>query len=183
MEELHKIFLFGLDNAGKSTLVKYIKDEVIIKDGSPTRKFDIISDVVINQFNFVIWDAPGQEKFRRDWGDGVRETEVLLFVFDISTLDRVQEAKKELEEILKLETVKRVPLVVCFHKKDIAEFNDDFKEALIDLELEKIEDREVYWLKTSVYEKETIDNLKFIFYNLEVIMEAHSNIKSVLKRF
>ena len=183
MGDVHKIFLFGLDNAGKSTLVKYIKDEEIIEDGSPTRKFDIISDVVINQFNFVIWDAPGQALFRKDWGEGVRESEVLLFVFDIGELKRVQEAKEELAGILKLDSVKGVPLIVCFHKKDLAEFRDDFKEALIDLELEKIRNREVYWIKTSVYEKETIDDLKFIFYNLEVIMEAQSNIKTVLDKF
>lgn len=183
MEDIHKIFLFGLDNAGKSTLVKYIKDEEIIEDGSPTRKFDIISDIVINKFKFVIWDAPGQDLFRKDWGDGVRESEVLLFVFDIGELERVKEAKGELEEILKLDTVKGVPLIVCFHKKDLAEFRDDFKEALGDLALEQIKDRDVYWVKTSVYEKETIDNLKFVIYNLEIIMDAHSNLKTVLGKF
>jgi len=177
MEEIHKIFLFGLDNAGKTTLLKYIKDEEIIEDGSPTRKFDIISDIVINKFNFVIWDAPGQIEFRKDWGDGVKESEVLLFIFDIGDMERVQEAKKELGDLLKLDTIKGIPLIVCLHKRDLAEFHDDFKAALDGLDLLNIKDRDIYWLKTSVYQKDTVDELKFVIYNLEIILDVKANLK------
>ena len=63
MEQKIKVFVFGLDNAGKTSLLKYLKEEEVVDDPSPTREFDVIKLVIENQ-NFFIWDAPGQVKYR-----------------------------------------------------------------------------------------------------------------------
>ena len=47
MEEKHKIFLFGLDNAGKTTLLRYMKEKDIITDGGPTRELSKTSQLLL----------------------------------------------------------------------------------------------------------------------------------------
>ena len=49
MEQKIKVFLFGLDNAGKTSLVKYLKEERVDENQSPTREFDVIKLAIENQ--------------------------------------------------------------------------------------------------------------------------------------
>ncbi len=53
-----KIFLFGLDFAGKTTLVSFIKGNSNL-DTIPMRAFHI-AELILEDLNTIIWDAPGQ---------------------------------------------------------------------------------------------------------------------------
>ena len=48
-----KLFLFGLDNAGKTTLLKYMKDKEVIENAQPTRGFDVIN-IIIDDLDFIV---------------------------------------------------------------------------------------------------------------------------------
>ncbi len=182
MAQTHKLFLFGLDNAGKTTLLKFMKDKEIIENPKPTTNFDIIS-MIIQELNFIIWDAPGQVSFRETWDTEIEKTKILLFILDTMDKKRFQEAKMELDKIINKDDTKGVPLIVCFHKNDLEDSQKNLKEAIETLKLSQIKNRDVYWLKTSVYTTESIEDLKFVIYNLLLIINARLNLNSVQNKF
>ncbi|MHA1149914.1 MAG: ADP-ribosylation factor-like protein [Promethearchaeota archaeon] len=182
MEEKKKLFLFGLDAAGKSSLIKYIKDKEIVEDPSPTRDFDVL-DMVIEQINFVLWDAPGQHLFRDKWEKGVIGTDILIFIIDTSVKERFEEAKEELHRILNNSNVKGLPLIVLFHKIDILVTTAYIKDAFKILGLAEIKDREVYWLKTSIINNKGIDEFKLMLYHLLIILESRKELDVIQNQF
>ncbi|MFO8018061.1 MAG: ADP-ribosylation factor-like protein [Promethearchaeia archaeon] len=155
----NKIFMFGLDNAGKSTLSEYIRKEKVLDDPKPTKSFNI-NDMILDDLEYILWDVPGQIKFRKKWKKGVLDTNILVFVLDTADKERFDEAKKELYRVLNDLETRSVPLIVCFHKMDLDEAQSNFKEAKETLELSRIEEREGYWFKTSVKNGVGIDDLK-----------------------
>ena len=156
---MNKVFLFGLDNAGKTTLSEFIREEKVLDDPEPTKSFNINS-MIIKDLDFIIWDAPGQTKYRGKWGKGVLDTRILTFVLDTSDKERFEEAKRELDKVLSDSNTRGAPLIVCFHKMDLEEAKENFKEARGALKLPLIDERDVHWLKTSVKTGEGIEKLK-----------------------
>ncbi len=154
-----KIFLFGLDAAGKTTLVRYLKDEIILENPLPTTYFEIESTKIKN-VDFIIWDAPGQLKYREQWSRGVLDANILLFLLDTADKGRFGEARTELHNILNHTDAGNVPLIFCYHKMDLdaALNNKDLAESFFDLEA--ILDRKIYPIETSVYDPPSIEFLK-----------------------
>lgn len=181
-EKKHKIFLFGLDKAGKTTLLKYLKDEEIIENPSPTREYDIIS-ILVKDINFYIWDAPGQLQFRESWSEQVINSELLIFTLDLSDKKRFNEAKRELDKILHESSTKDMSLIVCFHKTDLKEAKANLKEAFETLKLSSMKRREVHWLKTSIRTAEGIEDLRFSIYLLLVLQETRTNLNEIKEKF
>ena len=183
MSVSNKIFIFGLDEAGKTTIVKYLKDKEILKNAQPTRTFEIIN-VIIEDLEFICWDAPGQTKYRDSWGEkGILETEILMYVVDASDKERFEESKTELLKILANAEVKDVPLIICFHKIDLEESQNNVNDAIEAFKSVEIEDRNVFWLKTSVNDNNSIEDLKFVIYNLLIIEEAQINLDEIQIKF
>jgi small GTP-binding protein len=182
MDKKIKVFLFGLDNAGKTSLLKYLKEEKVDENQSPTREFDVIK-LVIEKQNFFIWDAPGQVKYREKWERGVLDSDLLLFVVDTADNERFDEVKMELDIILnKLET-KGVPLIVCFHKIDLENAKENLKDASKVMKLRDLKERTVNWLKTSVISEEGIEDLEKMIYFSLVLIETQMNLDSVQKKY
>ncbi|MFX1275822.1 MAG: ADP-ribosylation factor-like protein [Promethearchaeota archaeon] len=175
MEQTNKLFCFGLDNAGKTTLLNCMQGKEVCENPTPTRAFDVI-DMVIEDIEFIIWDAPGQVRYRKTWEKGLIKTDILLFLIDTADKIRYQESNLELNAILRKHDVQNVPLVICFHKFDLKEAQNNLNDAIEAFHLSLIRKRELYWLKTSVYQNDTVENLKFILYNLLVIKEAKNNL-------
>ena len=182
MEEKYKIFLFGLDDAGKSTLLRYIKDKTVINNPEPTREFEIV-DIIVEGLNFLIWDAPGQVDFRNTWDDGIIGTKILLFIVDTANKNRFQEARKELNNVLNKDDVKCVPLVVCFNKIDLEDSKNNLKQAVDVLKLSQIKNRDKFWLNTSIFNDESIKDLTFVIYNLLIILDARMNLKPIQDKY
>ena len=155
---VHKIFLFGLDNAGKTALMKCVKDESNIQT-KPTLSFNI-DNSIIKDIEFQVWDAPGQIHFRTMWNKGLTKSKILLFVLDTAAKERFNEAIKELNKILDDYETRGIPLVFCFHKIDLEIAQNNIEEAHKLLDLSSIEEREVHKLITSIKESEGIDKLK-----------------------
>ena len=161
----HKVFLFGLDSAGKSTLAHFIKEEQVKNDTTPTLTFSI-DQLIIKDIEFILWDAPGQVLYRKRWARGVLDAKILIFLLDTSDEARFQEARNELDNVLKNYDTRGIPLIICFHKMDLEHSHQNFEKASLSLKLSSIEERKIYFLKTSVHDPASINELKNILINI-----------------
>ncbi len=161
----HKCFIFGLDNAGKTTLAHFIKEEEVKEDTSPTLTFNI-DQLVIKDIEFIFWDAPGQVHYRKRWVRGVLDAKILIFILDTSDSSRFKEAKNELDVVLDNLDTRGIPLIVCFHKIDLEISQQNYEKAYQILLLSPIEEREVHYIKTSVYKSDGVEELKNLLVRL-----------------
>lgn len=60
-----KILVLGLDNSGKTTLLKKLSQEDVTKL-EPTQGFNV-KTLVHDSFNLNVWDIGGQEEIRKYW--------------------------------------------------------------------------------------------------------------------
>ncbi len=158
-ESFFKIFLFGIDNVGKSSLVRRIvtgqfNDNYFI----PTRKFNIdyFQD---DRGVLVFWDMPGQRLFREKWLKGFQESNIIIFMIDISNQLRFEESKAEFWKIINRYELFKIPLLILGNKYDLIDHSDRNendqiirlrKEIFNHFNLKKIEKRKWKFLFTSI---------------------------------
>jgi ADP-ribosylation factor-like protein 3 len=75
-----RLLLLGLDNAGKTTLLKKLASEDITHI-TPTQGFNIKS-VQSEGFKLNVWDIGGQRKIRPYWRNYFENTDVLVSIID-----------------------------------------------------------------------------------------------------
>lgn len=73
-----RLLLLGLDNAGKTTILKVLASEDI-NHVTPTAGFNIKS-VISDGFKLNVWDIGGQRKIRPYWKNYFENTDVLVGV-------------------------------------------------------------------------------------------------------
>ncbi|CAD5118162.1 DgyrCDS6895 [Dimorphilus gyrociliatus] len=112
-----RILLLGLDNAGKTTLLKKLASEDV-SHITPTHGFNIKS-VSSNGFKLNVWDIGGQRKIRPYWRNYFENTDVLIYVIDSSDRKRLDETGVELRELFDEEKLAGVPVVVYANKQDL----------------------------------------------------------------
>lgn len=71
-----RLLLLGLDNAGKTTLLKQLASEDVTHV-TPTAGFNIKS-VLSNGFKLNVWDIGGQRKIRPYWRNYFENTDILV---------------------------------------------------------------------------------------------------------
>ncbi|GAB0092399.1 ADP-ribosylation factor-like protein 3 [Sergentomyia squamirostris] len=113
-----RILLLGLDNAGKTTLLKRLANEQV-NHITPTAGFNIKS-VAADGFKLNVWDIGGQSKIRPFWKNYFENTDVLIYVVDCTDRKRLKETSEELTELLIDEKLKGVPLLVFANKQDVS---------------------------------------------------------------
>ncbi|CAG0919800.1 unnamed protein product [Notodromas monacha] len=116
-EQELRILLLGLDNAGKTTLLKVLASEDITHI-TPTQGFNIKA-VQSEGFKLNVWDIGGQRKIRPYWRHYFENTDVLIYVIDSADRRRFEETGQELEELLVEEKLERVPLLIYANKQDL----------------------------------------------------------------
>ncbi|XP_039967662.1 ADP-ribosylation factor-like protein 3 [Bactrocera neohumeralis] len=112
-----RILLLGLDNAGKTTILKQLASEDIATV-TPTAGFNIKS-VAADGFKLNVWDIGGQWKIRPYWKNYFANTDVLIYVIDCTDRERLSETNRELFELLMDNRLKQVPLLVFANKQDL----------------------------------------------------------------
>ncbi|XP_065312654.1 ADP-ribosylation factor-like protein 3 isoform X2 [Gordionus sp. m RMFG-2023] len=112
-----RILLLGLDNAGKTTLVKQLANEEISYT-TPTQGFNIKS-IHMNGLKLNIWDLGGQRRIRSYWDHYYDNTHILVYVIDSADKIRFGETDQQFEELLSVEKLQHVPLLVYANKQDI----------------------------------------------------------------
>lgn len=125
-----RILILGLDNAGKTTILRKLSEEDITTI-TPTQGFNIKS-LVHNGFKLNVWDIGGQKTIRPYWKNYYENTEAIIYVVDAADRKRVDEAGAELNELLGEDKLATVPLLVFANKSDLmqAQSADDIAESL-----------------------------------------------------
>ncbi|KAI8911116.1 ADP-ribosylation factor family-domain-containing protein [Gorgonomyces haynaldii] len=113
-----RILVLGLDNAGKTSLLKRLADEEIA-DVKPTQGFNV-KTVQHQGFKLNVWDVGGQESIRAYWRNYFESTDVLIYVIDSADTRRLAETAQELEQLLRETKLNNVPLLVFANKQDLA---------------------------------------------------------------
>ncbi|TFG21888.1 MAG: hypothetical protein EU529_12170 [Promethearchaeota archaeon] len=123
-----KIIFIGLDNAGKTSIVKCLSGTKKLDsfcEIKPTKGNEIIS-IKISDSEFNIWDLGGQESFRKeylsDFDRYIFGCNKLIFVFDIQDSKRYELALQYFEKIINLleDNIKNnnIKISIFLHKFD-----------------------------------------------------------------
>ncbi|KAG0847501.1 hypothetical protein G6F17_012476 [Rhizopus arrhizus] len=108
----------GLDNAGKTTILKRINGEPI-DTISPTLGFNI-KTLEHENYKLNIWDVGGQKSIRSYWRNYFEQTDALVWVVDSADRLRLNDCKTELHQLLQEERLAGATLLVFANKQDIA---------------------------------------------------------------
>ncbi|VDO19906.1 unnamed protein product [Heligmosomoides polygyrus] len=113
-----RILLLGLDNAGKTSILKQLSAEEIT-NVTPTRGFNVKSVVTNGDIRLNVWDIGGQRSIRPFWSNYFENTDALIYVIDSSDRRRFDETSVELMELLDEEKLSRVPVLIFANKQDL----------------------------------------------------------------
>ncbi|OCF35943.1 ADP-ribosylation factor-like 2 [Kwoniella heveanensis CBS 569] len=115
-KEMRVLFL-GLDNAGKTTILKKLNGENI-GDISPTLGFNI-KTLIRDGYTLNIWDVGGQRTLRPYWRNYFESTDAVVWVVDSSDRMRIGDCKTELYGLLQEERLAGATLLVFANKQDL----------------------------------------------------------------
>eukprot|EP00591_Stephanopyxis_turris_P002571 CAMPEP_0195516854 /NCGR_PEP_ID=MMETSP0794_2-20130614/8868_1 /TAXON_ID=515487 /ORGANISM="Stephanopyxis turris, Strain CCMP 815" /LENGTH=183 /DNA_ID=CAMNT_0040645555 /DNA_START=77 /DNA_END=628 /DNA_ORIENTATION=- len=135
-----RILVLGLDNAGKTTILKKLSDEDPTNT-TPTQGFNIKS-LQQDGFKLNVWDIGGQKAIRPYWKNYYKNTDSLVFVVDSADKRRLKEAAEQLKAILVEEELAGVPLLVFANKQDLLSAMEA-EEVFEGMLLSKISGRDV----------------------------------------
>jgi ADP-ribosylation factor-like protein 3 len=113
-----RILILGLDNAGKTSILRKLSDEDPTQT-QPTQGFNIKS-VDCEGFKLNMWDIGGQKAIRTYWPNYFDEVDCLIYVVDSADKRRMEETATELETLLAEEKLKDAPVLVFANKCDLA---------------------------------------------------------------
>ena len=83
-----KIVFLGLDDAGKTTLLLRLKED-IIKQVDPTQQ-PYSEQLVMGKIKFKAWDLGGHEAARKTWKNYVSDVDGIIYLVDSSNPKRLQ---------------------------------------------------------------------------------------------
>jgi ADP-ribosylation factor-like protein 3 len=134
-----RILLLGLDNAGKTTILKSLCNEDPTET-APTRGFNV-KTVQADSFKFNVWDIGGQKEIRQYWDNYYENTDALIWVVDCADEPRLEETSVELTQILGSPKIGPVPVLIFANKQDLATALPA-DQVTVALDLHKIRDRQ-----------------------------------------
>ncbi|KAF5684150.1 ADP-ribosylation factor-like 2 [Fusarium denticulatum] len=130
-----RILMLGLDNAGKTTIVKKVMGEDV-NTVSPTLGF-IIKTIDYEGYKLNIWDVGGQKTLRSYWRNYFEKTDALIWVVDATDRLRIHDCRDELQGLLLEERLAGASLLVFANKTDVEGCMTE-EEILSELQLESI---------------------------------------------
>ena len=133
-----RLLILGLDNAGKTTILKKFLGEDT-SEIAPTLGFQI-KTVEHNDFKLNFWDVGGQTTIRSYWRNYFEQTDGLIWVVDSGDKLRLESCRDELQKLLQQEKLAGATLMVFCNKQDVAGALSP-KEIRDVLMLDKIEGR------------------------------------------
>ena len=148
-----KVFLTGLDAAGKTTLAYAIGSEP---------RLDVMcswgpEQLMWRNINFFCWDLGGQEKIKVILRPFLTGTKGIAFVFDSTDKDQenIDLAKREVNWLISESDFKGLPLLVLANKQDL-ECASSVAEVAERLGLDEIVDRKWHIQGTTYKNKQSV---------------------------
>lgn len=111
------ILVLGLDNAGKTSILRQLSDEDITHV-TPTQGF-VIKKLITGGIKLNVWDMGGQRAVRYYWRQYFKEADVVIYVVDAADPRRILEARNELGYLLEEEKIAGVPMLILANKQDL----------------------------------------------------------------
>ena len=166
-----KVFLFGIDEVGKSSFTRRIKTGKFNDNFfTPSKRFNI--EYIQKQDGLLsIWDSPGQSTFREKWLLGLQDSNIIIFIIDVANQLRFDESKTEFWKIYNENDLKDTPLLILGNKIDLINHNDSNNDA----QLKRTEKEIIDFFE---FDSLQHNNWKFVFtsvktnYNIEKVLDT-----------
>jgi small GTP-binding protein len=168
-----KVFLFGIDNVGKTSLTRRFKTGQYMDNYfTPNKRFNI--EYIQREDGLLsIWDSPGQSSFRERWLLGLQDSNIIIYMIDVANQLRFEESKQEFWNIMNQNEFKEIPLLILGNKIDLINHRDQNSNESLErtreeivhfFEFEKLDNSEWEFIFTSVKTSYNIDKaLSMIF--------------------
>ncbi|EAA35590.1 hypothetical protein GE21DRAFT_2600 [Neurospora crassa] len=149
------VTMIGLQNAGKTSLLRVISGGEFTLDSIPTVGFNL-KRVQRGHVTLKCWDLGGQPRFRQMWERYCRGVNAIVFIVDIADPRLLPQAKDELHSLMRNETLQGIPLLVLGNKSDLPE-RLSVDELIDAMDLKSIAGREVSCYGISAKEEMNLD--------------------------
>lgn len=117
-----RVLTLGLDNSGKTTIIKQILGENV-EEVSPTMGFQINS-IFYQDYILNVWDIGGQVSLRNFWSNYFDKTNVVIWVIDSASLERLNESYQELKsKVILQDRLVGIYLLIVINKIDLLDSN------------------------------------------------------------
>jgi ADP-ribosylation factor-like protein 2 len=113
-----RLLILGLDNAGKTTILRKFSGEPI-DTIEPTLGFNI-KTLEHGGYKLNFWDVGGQKTIRAYWRNYFERTDGLIWVVDSSDRHRLELCRAELQDLLTQEKLAGASLLILANKQDLA---------------------------------------------------------------
>ena len=123
-ERKARIVVVGLNNAGKTSVVRYLNRRGrTVDDKSPMPTIGFLMTTVVHHvdrdvLHITYFDVGGQHKMRELWPQYCRATNGLLIVVDSTDLQRIPEARREFEKLFTSVDLSSTAVLLLANKQD-----------------------------------------------------------------
>ncbi|KAF2862253.1 ras small GTPase [Piedraia hortae CBS 480.64] len=149
------VTIIGLQNAGKTSLVRVLAGGEFTIDSTPTVGFNM-KRVHKGHVTLKCWDLGGQPRFRPMWDRYCRGASAIVFVVDSTDQPALPVAKEELHMLVNKPAVERIPLLVLGNKSDLPN-HLTVDELIEELDLKAVTNRELSCYGISAKEETNLD--------------------------
>lgn len=126
---LAKVSIVGHPAVGKTSMLKLLSENTIVKRYIPTQGFDL-KTVKFHNMIFKIWDFGGQKSYLTYLDDYLIGSDIVFVVTDSSARNVLK--SKSLIERIKNIIDKECPIIVIANKQDLCETDGRMKQQLVE---------------------------------------------------
>ncbi|KAI9767427.1 MAG: ADP-ribosylation factor-like protein 8B-A [Geoglossum simile] len=149
------ITMIGLQNAGKTSLLRVLAGGEFTIDSIPTVGFNM-KRVQKGHVTLKCWDLGGQPRFRSMWERYCRGVNAIVFIVDSADRAALPIARDELHALLEKPVLDGIPLLVLGNKSDL-EDKLSVDELIEEMDLRAVSHREVSCYGISAKEETNLD--------------------------